>query len=290
LGHCFSVLHFNPIMATGSTGEYTRYRPNGVRQILRDKGETSERWIDAPDTSVDFRVPTYKAYDTVSLNSVFSISSEAAYKTRNDILAPVAEWNINPIRRFALLTKGGFAYYKRVIGANSVGGVFFGGANYVKDDIVDGDNGVQFKVNEVSAETGGIVSATIVNKGQGLSPSNFSEYKDANDNPIYRIRMSVSGGSGQGAKIDIDSIIVYDKLYYDEAPQERVGITRLTLPSYEGKKWAEGSLDTTVSLEGGNGKYDAFYFFHNDILHTLTNSTAFTAGFAQTVNLEISTG
>jgi hypothetical protein len=290
LGHCFSALHFNPITEVGPTGEFTKYRPNGVRQILKDRGEASQRWVDASDTSVDFRVPTYKNYNTVPHGTIFTINSETQYKNRTDILAPTAEWNINPIRRFALLTKGGFVYYRRVIGVNGSGEgqQSDGGANYVVGDIVNGDKGSKLKVTAVN-DTGAITQANIIDGGQGFLPSDFTKCT-INNRSDYCIIMSVSGGSGQGGKVYIKNLEVYYKLYYDTAPQERVGITRLTLPSYEGKKWAEGSLDTTVSLEGGNGKYDAFYFFHNDILHTLMGSTPFTAGNAQTVNLEISTG
>lgn len=289
LGHCFSVLHFNPISPnTGSASEYIRYRSNGVKQILKDKGEESERWIDAIETSVDFRVPTYANGSSIPLDTVFRYDTKAAYDAGVNSIRPANEWNINPIRRQALLTKGGFVYYKRSIKADTAN-VFTGGTGYSKGDILNGSKNTKFEVTEVDGGTGAIVNFQIIDGGYGFVPSDFTQYKDENDAIYYAIRSSLSGGSGRNAKIDISSIIVYDKIYYDETPQERSPITRLSLPSYEGKKWAEGSLETTVSLEGGNGKYDAFYFFHNDILHTLTNSTAFTAGFAQYLNLEIST-
>lgn len=298
LGHCFSVLHFNPIvpynMGGQTEGEYIIYRPNGVKMILKDKGEASQRWVDVIETSVDFRVPTKRSGMSISPPTKFSYSTKEQYEREMnpnspDSLAPPSEWNVNPIRRYALLTKGGFVYYKRLIGVDAAN-VFTGGTGYSKGDILTGSNNTKFEVTEVDGDTGAIVTFKTIDRGYGFLPSNFTEYRDQNNAIFYAIRSSLSGGSGRNAKIDISQIAVYNRVYYDEAPQQRSPITRLSLPSYEGTKWAEGSLETTVSLEGGNGKYDAFYFFHNDILHTLTNSTAFTAGFAQYVNLEISTG
>jgi len=291
LGHCFSVLHFNPIRSVGGQieSDYIRYRPNGVKQILKDKGESSERWVDVEESPVDFKVPTYTNDRMIPIGTTFSYATKAQYDNGIKLIRPSTEWNINPVRRSALLTKGGFAYYRSVFGADSAY-VFTGGSGYSEGDILTGTNNTKFEVTEVDSNTKAIVTFKILDQGYGFHPSNFVEYKTENNIIYYAIRSSVSGGSGKNAKIDISRLIVYNKIYYDPAPQQRSPITRLTLPSYEGKKWAKGSLETTVSLDGGNGKYDAFYFFHNDILHTLTNSTAFTAGFAQYVNLEIGTG
>lgn len=293
LGHCFSVLHFNPIVPYNrggqSEGEYIQYRTNGVKQILKDKGEAGQRWVDAIESSVDFKVPTYKTGGYISLGTTFSYTTKEDYNSGINLIRPFSEWNINPIRRYALLTKGGFAYYRNVIGIDSAN-LFTGGSGYTKGDILTGTNNTKFEVTEVDGGTGAIVTFEILDRGFGFVPSDFTQYKDENDVIYYAIRSSVSGGSGRNAKIDISRLIVYSKLYYDPAPTQRSSIIRLTLPSYDGKKISEGSLETTVSLEGGTGKYDAFYFFHNDILHTLTNSTAFTAGFAQYVNLEIGAG
>lgn len=296
LGHCFSVLHFNPMPTPVPIGTYIRYRKNGVKQILKDKDEKTERWVDDIETSVDFRVPTDIGYNYIAKGTTYSYTTKAAYEAGIKTIAPISEWNINPIRRYALLTKGGFVYYRRVIGIllNSDSGltgddtnVFDGGSGYKKGDIISGSNNVTFEVTSVG-ENDTISTIMVKNKGNGFLPSNFRELKDKNNKTVYAIRMSISGGSGSGAKIDISRLVVYDKIYRDEPPKEIAPITRLTLPSKLGEKVVEGSLQTNISLTGGTGKYDAFYFFHNDILHSQTFASVTTHGFNQFVNLEIS--
>lgn len=104
-------------------------------------------------------------------------------------------------------------------------------------------------------------------------------------------------GVGIGAKIDIKELEVYEVIRKDIGPRERCPITRLTSPSTasgrgtvsgnEGKTPVEGSETTNISLREGTHNYDAFFFFHNDILHTLSYESTYTPGFQQYVTLTI---
>ena len=66
-------------------------------------------------------------------------------------------------------------------------------------------------------------------------------------------------------------------------------ILDVNLPGEDGLSVAKGKFNTKLTLtENNDGKYEAFYFFHNDIMHTIVYEQASIAGFAQYVVLEIS--
>ena len=97
--------------------------------------------------------------------------------------------------------------------------------------------------------------------------------------------------NGKNVKIKVETGIVYDKLLLDSSPQDRIqSITRLTIGSDDGLSVADGQFNTKLTLtENNDGKYEAFYFFHNDIMHTILYETGGQIpGFAQYVVLEIS--
>ena len=104
-------------------------------------------------------------------------------------------------------------------------------------------------------------------------------------------------GTGSGAKIDVKELEVYEAIRKDIGPRERCPITRLTSPSTatrkgavsgtEGKFPVEGSETTNIALREGTHEYDAFFFFHNDIGHTLSYETAYSPGIQQYVTLTI---
>jgi hypothetical protein len=334
-GRYFAVLHFNPdvlpdnYMRFDKLGadfkDYTKgddnddrgiYTDDNTAYIVKNKDVDNDKltWdedkplpsnykvqINVAETSVDFKVPSTKlvspeiyVYDAI----VGNVISPSGFinDDHGNRLAPVSQWNVDPIRRGKLLTGGGFRYYQRVIGANELEVNHYKvtengeevtkydrGKDYKRDDIIRiGSGGATAKVLSVDGD-GGIVDITTEFKGENYLPSDFD------------IPLSVSNVSGSmkgsGAKIKIKNGIVYNMVKQDLGPQERCPITKLTLPSNnEGNKPADGSLSTNVQLNGGNGKYDAFFFFHNDILHTTTFSTTYTPGFAQYVNLEINAG
>ena len=152
-------------------------------------------------------------------------------------------------------------------------------------------------LNGISAEPareGAISSITILSqyKGEGYTTSALGQVGG----------IPISGG-GSGAIFDLQRLVVYDKIQRDIGPRERCPITRLTTPSTAvstgaggrpltsfgdaGKRPVEGSETTNIPLQEGTHKYDAFFFFHNDITHTLSYDTPFTVARQQYVTLTI---
>lgn len=152
-------------------------------------------------------------------------------------------------------------------------------------------------LNGISAEPArenAIASITILSqhKGEGYTTSELGQ---VGGTPI--------SGGGSGAIFDLQRLVVYEIIKRDIGPRERCPITRLTTPSTAiatgatggplasfgdaGKRPIEGSETTNIPLQEGTHKYDAFFFFHNDILHTLSYDTAFTVARQQYVTLTI---
>ena len=293
-GRYFSVLHFNPFSRNSVSLEdidkYSKLYGSSYKSIGRsgsvlsvvlkrfnEKGEEVNITLDIQETSVDFREPTSKDGGILGYVAI----------NKDTVLAPVSEWRLNPVRRGALLTGGGFKYSKKVIGVSNIriklpeDDTTFNGSGYTVDDIISLSKGVKLKVLKVDGK-GSILSWETIDKGEGFLPSDFPSY------------IPVDGGTGSGAIFEILSGAVYAKYDLDKCPEERAPITRLSVKSsgFETKSLkndfdvARGTLQTSITLDG-NGKYDAFYFMHNDILHTQTTPGAFHGGYAQYINLQI---
>ena len=310
----FGVLHFNPLHPSGGTVQ-SKLVDRDTTPDLTDWNPTKTlpkypRYVDQDETSVDFRIPTYAVPGTLNNsddNQVIPIDAIVDKDGCNGkAIRPQTEWRINPIRRGQLLTGGGFRYYKRSIGLGSKYIVINGGEGFTVDQEISLPKGAVGKVTEVDSK-GAIVKLTVdvYKKGEGFTSSDFAgtyqePLKNSSGNPIlgsdgkpltvtrYGLKANISGGS-KTASILFESGIVYDKLAYDACPLESTsGPVRLTLPSYRGEKASEGTNVSSVGLSPNrDGKYDAFYFFHNDILHSVLSQGAFIPGFAQYVKLEI---
>jgi len=261
--------------------------------------------VEVEETSVDFREPSY--IDMVN-NSIVEPKrlnvDQKIYPSgfidndANKRLAPQSQWKINPIRRGRLLTGGGFRYQLKEIGAGQLVFNSRTTTNDSGDEVTTTDNGISYvngdlliieghgTVIDVKVNNeGAITSIFIVDPGNG--------YDDTDFDSVFNLTNIPGSGSesGSGAKVKLQYLKVHNRtIKTDNGPTERCPITRLSLPSdYEQKAPAQGALTTTIPLTGGNGKYDAFYFFHNDVLHTLTDFTGFSPGYAQYINLEIAT-
>jgi hypothetical protein len=297
-GRYFSVLHFNPLPPSGNINSNI-YE---VKSDIVDSGKKyTEVWtpeklnvsyqrnVDRVSTSVDFRVPTFMHPKNASVDNTIvpigSLIKESGVYNGNTLIGALrnpGEWKVNPIRRGALLTKGGFRYYKTHLGINGQDYIIPNpGSGYATGEVVSFPRGAKVSVATIN-NIGGIASFDILDSGTNFYTTDFFG---------SGVKNQGSDGDGRGATIYFRSGKVYNKLEHDLGPQERVGITRLSLPSNLGKEPAEGSLSTPLSLEGGtSNNYDAFYFMHNDILHTLLFDTPFTPGFAQYIDLEIGAG
>ena len=317
----FGVLHFNPLPMGGVVKSTTvdkgvvfddpAWTPaSGIESIRY------EREVDQIESSVDFRIPTF-AHPTEDVDN--QIVGPEAIVTKDGVagnaIRKPSQWRVNPIRRGQLLTKGGFRYYKRVIGIKpSPYRLLTSGKGFtVGQKITTTEKKIEIEISTVNSE-GGITAFVVKDQGEGLMPNDFAAahqepIKDSSGFPIngadgkpltvtrygYKINLSgQNGDTGSGAAIVFEQGLVYDKLQYDPCPLESTGgPTRLTMSSNRGEKVAEGNSTVTVTLSNVNnssGKYDAFYFFHNDILHTVLTPGAFIPGFGQYVELEIGAG
>lgn len=321
-GRYFAVLHFNPLPIGGEVEFETKddgqvyegdWNPENDYQKYNTSTLSSTKYarnVDKSTTSVDFRIPTLghpsdsdidnKVVDVGSKIDRTGVSKDGSYL---GVLRPATEWRINPIRRGQLLTGGGFRYYRREIGLDpSAVLIENAGTKYAVNDIITFPKGGKAVVKTINNE-GGITSIDFQppkdrvddnshydNLGRGYLSSDFATGGGSLRYGLYN--SSIESAAGSGAKIKITNGRVYNKLYHDFGPQDRLkDIKRLTIPSNRGADNIEGQLSTTLTLEeNADGKYDGFYFFHNDILHTIMVERAFIPAFVQYVVLEIGVG
>jgi len=315
-GRYFGVLHFNPLPMGGPVR--SNVVDNGI--VFDDPSWTPasginnvkyQRSVDQIDSVVDFRIPTYahptnNSIDNKPVSNGLFVTKDGL--SNNQALRNPSQWRVNPIRRGQLLTKGGFRYYKRVIGVDpTLKYIATNGKNFtIGQKIVSTDKKIEIEISSTNSE-GGITAFIVKDNGEGLSTTDFSgshkiKTKDPftgadTENTINGYKMNLSGqngDSGSGASIVFERGVVYEKVQYDPCPLESTdGPISLTLSSNRGEKVAEGDKTTTITLSNVNNpsnKYDAFYFFHNDILHTVLSPGAFIPGFGQYVELEIGAG
>lgn len=291
-GRYFSVLHFNPFPTSGNIYDVQSTVVNTGVKYTKDWTPAQinvsyEKSVDQITTSVDFRVPTYMHPTNSSIdNKVIPVGTIVTKDGINGAaLRPPSEWRVNPIRRGALLTKGGFRYYKSDIGINGEDfTIKNAGTGYVPGEIITLKKGAKIKVS-TTGSNGAISAFDIIDSGSNFAPPDF----EANNGS--GVSISSTDGEGVGAAIFFKTGMVYSKMEHDQAPKEHVKPTRISLPDKQGEDSVDGSLSTSFSFEDGlSNAYDAFYFMHNDILHTFMSQTPFAPGFAQYIDLEIGAG
>ncbi|NDB58746.1 hypothetical protein EB001_09890 [bacterium] len=262
------------------------------------------RTVDIAETSVDFREPTQILSiinpSRVSIPINTKIDSSGNVEGGGKLL-PSNEWSLNIIRRGRLLTNGGFLYVQKVIGIKKADIEFakdeldpakplLKGKDYIKDQIISLNHGAFLKV--VSVGVGGsLESFDLVDKdgnsvtygGEGFIPSDFNQ-------PI-----AIPSTTGSRAKIIIKCGRVYGIWKKDECPKERVSSTRLTPPSNGGSKVVDETLQTVLTLQKDStlnptNNYSAFFFFHNDIGHTVASEMTYAPSHPQYVTLEVAGG
>jgi hypothetical protein len=303
-GRYFSVLHFNPDklgwdVQTSIVDSGVVFN-NNVWTPASGQPSHYPRYVDKATSSVDFRIPTTcnpktPSEDNKIIPAGTTITKDGVTGLDATLRKP-SEWRVNPIRRGQLLTNGGFRYYKRIVGLvdpyNPMANLSIedGGMGYAVDDVVKFINKASCLVTAVN-DTGGITAVSFIDKngnftiGEGFTPEDFK---------TNLTHSSVTTTSGIGLKMECTAAVVYDIIQKDIGPQDRFkNIQKLTLGSNMGEKEAAGELVTSIKLENnGTGKYEAFYHFHNDIMHTITQSqTLLTIGrFPQYVTMEIKAG
>jgi len=249
----FAVFHFNP----------------GIEM----PAEVDDAGIDKATETVDFREPTLVNNSLMGLGS-FDLSTAMALPQN---------WRVNTSSRGKMLTLGGYTHIRKVSGIDpSTVNIINGGENYVVGDKLKGSGiGQKVEVEVTSVGSNGIITGiNVTDKGVNVLASEL-------ENGV------LIGGSGRNSEIRFTGGLVYERVFTDLGPQERVTTTRLTDPSNQGQgnnnDWTVTGIKQQLLLieePNSNGKYDLFFHYHNDITHTVQSANSF-IGKVQRVLLEI---
>lgn len=261
----FSVFHFNPGVEKPADTETT---PVTVGSLTYYPDKITE--------TVDFREPTFANNTLMGLGTFDSSTS----------MAPIQSWRVNTSSRGKMLTLGGYRHIRKVSGVDpSSVNILYGGKNYVVGDKLIGSGGgqkIEFEVTAIGI-TGNITAINVVDKGINLLASELSTLR-------------LIGGSGTECDIKFLNGLIYERIFTDLGPQERVTTTSLTDPSNQGKgnneDWTVTGIKQQLLLieePNSTGKYDLFFHYHNDITHTVqsTRSSGSMRSKVQRVLLEI---
>jgi hypothetical protein len=283
----FTVLHFNPGILFSAprtrVGIFKPDPPTGPTTTAAPGSPTTTPPpinIDIADFDVDFRIPSFNQKGSdggyIPVPGGITVNIDCT-------LAPESDSRINTVRRGQLVTGDGFFYYKLVIGLNRNSATIINtGKGFSKDDKIDAGKGVTIEVTSVDAD-GGITGFTFAEdktlegklppgiplsrkQGEGFRNTDFP-----NSTP-YKITLK-SPKNEAPAVITFSTGISYRQIKQDAGPKMRTPITRLSSSSGAGTARIEETKNNTLNIEDNvgakyPGKYEAFYFFHNDISHT----------------------
>lgn len=317
----YGVLHFNPgelhsNVTTKSEGlqededikekygdqySLTNLPPKiSYSDIKRDVDQTTTK-----TNGIDIRIPTFgvKFYDnaapSVAINGNI-VDIGAVVDSEFFPLRPNNEWRINPIRRGQILTEGGFHYLYHAIGLGDVWAITKKGSGFENGTKITlaGSRAVELEL--VANSTGEITGFTFISKNESLQnengrginflPSDFGSLSsvEGENRKCYKLNIPAPQ-DGESATIEFYSGIVYLRHGLDEGPQQRLSPTLLSSSSKQGEGFVQETKESQLTLDANDsGKYDCFYFFHNDITHTPMDPFIFTAGFAQHITLTVS--
>ena len=281
----FSVLHFNPgVLFSAPRTRVGIFRPDSTgTTTTRAPGSPTTTPppvnIDIADFDVDFRIPSLNIKG--SDGGYTPVSDGAVIAFANTLVAD-GDSRINTVRRGQLVTNEGFFYYKLVIGLNRDSAtITTAGTGFTVGDKIEAGKGVTIEVT--AAPNGGISNFTFAEDTslEGKLPANVSlprkqgegfRHSDFPTATPYKITLK-SPTNGTSAVITFSSGKAYKQIKQDVGPKMRTPITRLSSSSGEGTARVEETKNSTLNIEDNTGakyanKYEAFYFFHNDITHT----------------------
>lgn len=283
LGMLFTPLHFNP--STTAYKKKIEFNSNGIATVTNEP-DASGKPIEAR-SPVDFQIPAYKNKSIISVGTVIA-------KDSIPNIAPISDWPWSNCRRAQLLTGGGFVYLKPVFAVS-------------KCEIDPKNSGTGYTNGTVFTFPDGSTYTITVDGDGKITGGTFKQNYD-NENiliedangilSLNNVTPTQSESGGAGAKFILTFILAL-KIGYDRPPLELVPTTRISkkssgneYPNSDGEGPADGTLTTSVSLEGSNvTNYDIFYFFHNDPTHyTLDNYKAFHRPIAQYIISEVQAG
>jgi hypothetical protein len=222
------------------------------------------------NSTVDFEEPSLSAGSIIT-------------KTTNVTMAT------NACRRGMLLTGDGFRYIKKTIGINT-------------SSLSLIEAGEDYSAGNILKFGGGKNPATLKLKNNGPLSSNINDYEIVSygeytgstfDDALFgTISKGEAESIGTGGSIKITEGKVFESIKHDKL--EYYEMTQLT-PSSNGGVGDDGGYvhsakNTSFSLtKNSTGKYDIFFFFVNDILHTLTGPDyPGNTSISNYVNLDIS--
>lgn len=303
----FTVLHFNPgYWGEPITSKTSYYRKNDdgeidwtqeVANINNDDDAAQfdllQATVQIAKYDVDIRQPTNYEGTTLSIGTTI---------TSNSKLRPESFSNVYGGRRGALLTLGGFRYTYNVIGLKKASSTIDKpGSGFVPNNVYTTSKGVSITVTSVD-DNGGITDFEFTENTDLVGDSAFGAYKLQGegflpsdfDGDGYTVSLN-PGGGGESANIIFSEGIVYVKYGKDNGPKKYTPANGLRLTDRtDGTTWVRGQTKvTSITLDPNKDhkypdQYEFFYFFHNDISHTLQDGTLTLPGYLQQVTITIS--
>ncbi len=285
-------------------GDWVPAHPSGLYTTAKLAQADYERTIDVPETTVDFRVPTYghpfepDVDNTIvpegQLINRVGVATGSEYTETVGILRPKGEWRINPICRGMMVTSShGFRYWQRVIGLNpdDYTVVTRGAGMLPLQKVEDSTNNFVLEVN--SDDTGDGTSFTFTDKGEGFSPSSFDRMHtraDENgDEQIYHGVLVTIPGVGEDTEIVFHTGLVWDKPRETIYPKFHGKVLCTEPDAAEEEGYKTGSKSTSIGIleRSPDGLYDIFLHFAHDVTFVDWSRGADTIGLLQQVNLNI---
>lgn len=265
-------------------------------------------------------------FNTKSTNDDGVSSVDIRVPTKGDAFAPVGTihkelqfdataWNLDKIRRGQLLSGGGFKYKKRTLGLNPEYELIFenGGENLSPVATFEHNNLnklISFSYNSAANTVTYKIEQETAYKmdGEDMTPSDFEEERQINIGTREKPNLKTYKGYfvyiPPDKADDPDNNLFYDGVWLrfdgivkdvdrtDNPPKNHTnGEIRLSDSSERGEIRVDSAKETTVELASNStNEYDVFYFFHNDITHTIHSdqSGSQIPGFLQYVILDVS--
>ena len=315
----FGVLHFNPGIlysmpnnaVLGLTSNKDIQEKYGSQYSLENLPPNIayadiKRNVDQGLSSIDLRIPTsgIKFFE----NAPPDISNDNKILTENTIinsetvLRPNNEWRINTIRRGQILTNGGFNYLYHAIGLNSDYKIVNSGEGFEFGSKLKlaGSKEVEIELSTQDTKISAISFISTNNldsnngRGWNFVPSDFASISSVSGEfrKCYKLNIPAPQ-NGKSALIEFYSGKVYLRHGFDKEPVEHLEPKRISSSSKSGLGDGKGMVYQPLTSdaflnENNTGKYDCFYFFHNDVTHTPMEAFPFTPGTAQYITLSIS--
>ena len=210
---------------------------------------------------VDFKIPT------------LIDGSIAQVGAADQDLQPKEDWIYDKIRRGQLLTGNGFQYYRANLRLSSPT-VLRAGTNIAPEyQYENKSNKISFKYSNGSVvwdnDPDGIIGEL---RGFDMTPSQFSDVINVNGDEYYGFIVEIPSldNDGDSAILQFTGI-VEDTYQIDYGPANHSnGIIRLSSPSNDGTSVVYETRSSSVEVaKNSTNEYDVFYYFHNDITHTI---------------------